>query len=45
MKDNVLIQWLILVLSVKAGLLLLQYASGFLPASGPLGAVKTVLAK
>jgi hypothetical protein len=45
MRDNAIVQFIILILSVKAGLLLLQYAAGFLPSAGPLGAVKVVLAK
>jgi hypothetical protein len=45
MKDNVVIQFLILVLAVKAGFLGLQFIAGFLPSGGPIGAIKTVLAK
>ncbi len=45
MRDNPLVQFIILVLAVKAGFLGLQYIAGFLPSGGPIGAIKNVLAK
>lgn len=45
MRDNPLVQFIVLVLAVKAGFLLMQYLGAFLPDGGILGAVKTVLVK
>lgn len=45
MRDNALVQFLILVLAVKAGFVGLQYLGSFLPQHGPIGAVRAVLVK
>lgn len=43
MRDNVIVQFLILVLAVTAGQILLKFGASYLPGSGPLGAVKNVI--
>ena len=43
MKDNPLAQYIVLVLSVAAGLVLLKMGASYLPSTGPLGAVRTVI--
>lgn len=45
MRDNPLVQFLILVIAVKAGLVGLQFLGSFLPSGGPIGAVRAVLVK
>lgn len=45
MKDNPLVQFAVLIISVKAGLVALQYLASFLPQAGPVGAVRAVLTK
>lgn len=42
--DNPLAQWGILVLAVAAGILALKAGASLLPAAGPTGAVKSVVA-
>lgn len=44
MKDNVIVQFIVLILSVKAGLILLKLAASYLPQTGILGSVRVVLA-
>lgn len=43
MKDNILIQWVVLVLAVTAGQLLLKLAVSYFPSSGFLGSVRAVV--
>ena len=45
MRDNPLVQFIVLVLAVKAGFLAMQYLGSFLPDGGPVGAIKAVLVK
>jgi len=44
MKDNVVVQFIVLILSVKAGFILLKLASSYLPQTGILGSIRVVLA-
>ena len=43
LRNNVVVQFAVLVIAVKAGFVLLKYAAGFLPSNGFVGAIKTVL--
>ncbi len=43
MKNNVLVQFTVLVLSVTAGQLLLKVGVSFLPQTGLLGSIRTVV--
>jgi hypothetical protein len=43
MRDNVIVQFAVLVLAVTAGQLLLKMGASYLPQSGFLGAVRTVV--
>lgn len=43
MKDNVVVQWAIIVLAVTAGQLLLKVLAGYLPSVGVLGSVRAVI--
>lgn len=43
MKNNVVVQFTVLVLAVTAGQLLLKVGVSFLPQSGILGSVRTVV--
>lgn len=45
MRDNQFVQFIILVLAVKAGFVGLQYIGAFLPQTGPVGALRSVLVK
>lgn len=43
MRDNPLVQFVVLVLAVTAGQLLLKFGASYLPSEGPLGAFRTVI--
>lgn len=43
MRDNVLIQFIVLVLAVTAGQLLLKLAVSYFPTSGFLGSIRAVV--
>lgn len=43
MKDNVLVQWAILVFAVTAGQLLLKVLVSYFPSVGLLGSVRAVV--
>lgn len=43
MRDNRLVQYVILILAVAAGLAMLKFGASFLPENGFLGAIKTVI--
>lgn len=45
MKDNVLVQFAVLVLAVTAGQILLKMGVAYLPDSGVFGAVKAVVGR
>ncbi len=44
MRDNVVFQWIISGLSVVAFIILFKMAVSYMPSSGPLGAIKAVVA-
>lgn len=44
MKDNVIIQFIVLVLAVTAGQILLKLGASFLPQAGIAGSVRSVIA-
>lgn len=43
MKDNVVVQWAVLVFAVTAGQLLLKLGVTFLPTVGLLGSIRAVV--
>ena len=43
MRDNAIVQFIILVLAVTAGQLLLKFGASYLPATGVPGAFRTVI--
>lgn len=45
LRNNVVVQFAVLVLAVTAGQILLRAGAAYLPASGPIGAVRAVLVK
>lgn len=44
MRNNVVVQFIVLILSVKAGLILLKLGASYLPQTGIFGSVRVVLA-
>jgi hypothetical protein len=43
LKDNVVVQFAVLVIAVTAGQVLLKMGAAYLPSNGVFGAVKSVL--